>query len=192
MSEPGLEYCTLVYGDKGSFFDGHVIVALDGEPYRVEYTVECDPAWATTDVYVRCFRADGTMQALQLLRDDESGWRRVDLEHPADSEELPEVQGCVDADLGFTPATNTLPIQRLNLAVGESADVTAAWVRFPELSVRPLRQRYARLDTNRYRYESDTGFSAELTVDEQGLVMLYPGGWEQVAAVDSASAGSGG
>jgi hypothetical protein len=189
VSEPGLEYCTLVYGDEGAFFGGHVIASLDGRPYRVEYTVECDPSWATTDAYVHCFPADGTMPALELQRDDENGWRRIDLEHPDISEELPEVRGCVDVDLGITPATNTLPIRRLGLAVGESADVTAAWVRFPELSVRPLRQRYVRLDANRYRYESDTGFSAELTVDDHGLVTLYPGGWEQVAAEDSPGAG---
>ncbi len=91
-----------------------------------------------------------------------------------------DLAGCIDVDLGITPSTNTLPIRRLNLQVGESADVTAAWVRFPELTVEPLAQRYTRLDERRYRYESTTGFSAELEVDELGLVVRYGDIWERV------------
>jgi hypothetical protein len=190
VSEPGLEHCMLYVGTvEPTTFDGSVIAALDGRPIRVEYMVECDSAWATRRASARCIFPDGRDPSLVLQRDDENRWYRAGDDLPEGEVELPELQGCVDVDLGITPATNTLPIRRLNLAVGESADVTAAWVRFPELSVRPLRQRYTRLDANRYRYESDTGFTAELTVDDSGLVTLYPGGWEQVALEDSASAG---
>ena len=85
---------------------------------------------------------------------------------------------CVDVDLGWTPSTNTLPIRRLNLAVGESRAVTAAWVRFPELTVERLPQEYRRLDERRYRYSSAGGrFVAELEVDEHGLVTTYGQIW---------------
>jgi hypothetical protein len=89
------------------------------------------------------------------------------------------VDGCIDIDLGITPATNTLPIRRLNLAIGQSADVVATWVRFPSLAVEPLSQRYTRLSRDRYRYESDTGFTTELEVDDDGIVTTYEGGWER-------------
>jgi hypothetical protein len=96
--------------------------------------------------------------------------------------EIPAVAGCLDVDLAFTPATNILPLRRLGLAVGESREMTAAWVRFPELSVEPLAQRYTRLDERRVRYESRGGaFTAELEVDELGLVVRYPPLWERVA-----------
>ena len=81
----------------------------------------------------------------------------------------------------MTPATNTLPIRRLALPVGKTEAVTAAWVKFPDLEIQPLAQRYTRLGENRYRYESDTGFSVEIELDEMGLVTLYPGGWERLA-----------
>jgi hypothetical protein len=184
LDQPGTEYCACMYEDKGAMFEGYVIGALDGRPIRVEYSVECDTAWATWDVLVQCYFADAPASTFKLERDDASRWKRIDLDHPADEVELPQVAGCIDVDLGITPATNTLPIRRLNLAVGESAEVTAAWVRFPALTIEPLRQRYTRLDTNRYRYESDTGFSAELIVDEMGLVIEYPPGWERVAKSD--------
>ena len=91
------------------------------------------------------------------------------------------MRGCLDADLSVTPATNTLPIRRLNLGIGKSKSVVA-WIRFPELTVQPLSQRYARTAENIYRYGSDTGFSAEIVVDDLGLVIAYPGGWDRIAA----------
>lgn len=100
--------------------------------------------------------------------------------------EIPAVAGCLDVDLAFTPATNILPLRRLRLAVGESREMTAAWVRFPELSVEPLAQRYTRLDERRVRYASRGGaFTAELEVDELGLVVRYPPLWERVAVGSS-------
>ena len=36
---------------------------------------------------------------------------------------------------------------------------------------------------NTYRYESNTGFSAEIVVDDLGLVASYPGGWERIASL---------
>ena len=41
-------------------------------------------------------------------------------------------------------------------------------------------QRYARLGKGRYRYTQDD-FEAELTVDEQGLVLEYEGLWTALA-----------
>jgi hypothetical protein len=86
--------------------------------------------------------------------------------------------GCVDIDLGFSPATNLLPIRRLVLAVGASAPVRAAWVRFPELTTEVLEQTYTRLGPDRYLYESAGGaFRRELVVDARGFVLDYPDLW---------------
>jgi len=91
--------------------------------------------------------------------------------------------GCIDVDLGCTPATNTLPIRRLEIPVGGEAGILAAWVRFPDLKVRPLPQRYRRLGPDRYEYSSNT-FRAELGVDGNGLVLDYAGAWERVPSDD--------
>ena len=80
-----------------------------------------------------------------------------------------------DVDLAVTPATNTLAIRRLSLQVGSSVSGIAAWIKFPELTVQLLSQRYTRLAQNTYRYESNTGFSAEIVLDDLGLVTAYPG-----------------
>jgi len=93
---------------------------------------------------------------------------------------LPDIQGCDDIDLALTPATNTIAIRRLNLQVGSSQSIIAAWVKSPELTVQSLPQRYTRLGKDTYRYESNTGFSADIAVDDLGLVAAYPGGWERI------------
>jgi len=82
-------------------------------------------------------------------------------------------------DLNFSPATNLLPIRRLELAVGQEGEVRAAWLRFPGLKLEPLEQRYKRIDQNTYRYESGGGeFVAQLSVNEDGFVAKYPNFWE--------------
>jgi hypothetical protein len=98
-------------------------------------------------------------------------------------EKLPTLGPYSDIDLAVTPATNTLPIRRLNLEVGQSQEVTAAWLKFPDLTLEILPQLYTRLGPQRYHYQSGTGFSAELLVDDLGVVTVYPGGWERAASL---------
>jgi hypothetical protein len=94
-------------------------------------------------------------------------------------ESRPDLHGCVDVDLGFSPSTNTLPIRRLDLAVGESDALRVAWVEWPSLMVHAAEQRYERLSANRYRFRSGE-FSAVLVVGPEGLVRDYEGLWVAV------------
>lgn len=169
----GMDYCALHRMDAGWALGGTVTLAFGDMPAVVRYSVACDDAWQTHTVVV-----DATIghERRELRLAAGGGHWTVDGQPRSD------LDGCVDVDLGVTPATNTLPIRRLNLAVGESREVVAAWVRFPALDMRPLAQRYTRLGEHTYHYESDTGFSAALTVDDLGLVISYPQGWERVAA----------
>ena len=172
VGRPGAEYCVVTRTSEGWLMRGSVIAVADGgRPLRVEYQITCDGAWRTRSVRIATGSGAAEPRFLRLTVKD-GQWQtptggRADL------------QGCVDVDLGITPATNTLPIRRLDLAVGASAEVTAAWVRFPSLEIRPLGQIYTRLDERTYRYESDTGFRAEIVVDEDGFVVTYPDGWER-------------
>jgi hypothetical protein len=94
---------------------------------------------------------------------------------------VPDLSGTVDIELGFTPATNTLPIRRLALEIGESARVRSAWLRFPELRLEPLEQMYTRQAERRFRYRSLVDgelFVARLDTDMFGWVVRYEGLWE--------------
>jgi hypothetical protein len=100
-------------------------------------------------------------------------------------ERLEHLGGCLDVDISATPFTNTLPIRRLGMKEGESAEVVVVYVALPEIEIRTARQRYTclrrRTEGDLYRYESlSSDFTAELPVDSDGLVADYPGVFRRV------------
>jgi len=156
----GMERLRLATGPEGVHAEGDV---LTPEDVRAHYRVRCDPGWRTRHVEVTVL--DPRPRVLRLDADGRGSWAG----HP-------ELEGCVDVDIYPSPFTNSLPVRRLGLAPGESAELTAAWVRVPELTVEPVRQRYTRVGEDRWRFEAvETGFAAELAVDGHGLVVDYPG-----------------
>ena len=172
----GSEYCALWRIPEGWVLRGTALAALnDHLPMVATYEVLCDEQWRTRRVVVKGTSGRNT-RTLNLSVDGRGRWR-------SSRKQLPALSECVDVDLGITPATNTLPIRRLKLKTGQSASVTAAWVKFPEIVVQPLAQTYTRLGPDRYRYESTTGFSTEILVDDLGLVTEYRSGWERVASL---------
>jgi hypothetical protein len=149
----------------------NTVFSHDHKPCLLSYEVVCQSSWNT-------------------LRARVSGWvdnAAVDLELAVDGHhrrrlngnEYPGVQGCVDLDLNFSPSTNLIPIRRLNLRVGQEAQVKAAWLRFPSFELEPLLQVYRRMDESTYRYESGEGqFVADLKVNSVGFVTDYPAIWQ--------------
>jgi len=169
---PGLEHLRLVASDDGAVANGLVIGLEAGRPFRIGYEIRCDGRWRVREV--RVATPDSGQPVLELLADEEGHWKR------GGREPVPELDGCIDVDISATPFTNTLPIRRLGLKPGESADVDVAYVRVPELLVGAERQRYgyleARAEGGLYRFEAlPSGFTAELPVDADGLVLDYPG-----------------
>ncbi|MFL5563303.1 MAG: putative glycolipid-binding domain-containing protein [Gemmatimonadaceae bacterium] len=167
---PGTDVAEIISTMDGWLLTGVATFAESGRSWRVEYAIDCDEAWRTRRCTVRG-SADEIRAALDVSRDERGRWTVDGRAHAL-------LDGCEDADLGFTPATNALPIRRLRLAIGAKAHVRAAWVRFPELRVEVLEQDYTRLGPDQYLYESAGGsFRRELTVNEHGLVLDYPGLW---------------
>jgi hypothetical protein len=171
LDYPGFEAARLELGSDGWSFRGTAVFHIDLKPCRLDYVIQCDLKWHTESVTI-----DGWM-GTEIVRheikvDPRGRWY-------FDGAERPDLDGCVDIDLGFSPSTNTLPIRRLNLGIGDSSPVRAAWVPVPGFELRPLEQVYRRLGVSRYRYESSGGaFVVDLQVDQEGMVIEYPGFWE--------------
>jgi hypothetical protein len=166
------EFLTMTHYDHRWRIEGRVITAFDDLPAFASYTIFCNDVWQTRHVSASCRYLDAE-HTVNLHRDD-NGWT-------IDGASQANLAGCIDIDLEVTPFTNSLPINRLKLAVGEQARVDAVWLRFPTLTVEPLRQRYTRIAPNRYHYESGDSFETTLDVDDDGLVLCYENGWEQPA-----------
>ncbi len=167
----GHDRAVLATDAKGQRIAGTALFALDGNSYDIRYTVLVDPAWCTTVVAAHV-QGPGGDRRLSLRGDGAGRWWMGD-------RSLPDLDGCLDVDFAFTPATNTLPLRRLRLAVGEAQDVRAARVGFPGHDLEPVWQRYQRLAEDRYGYSSGA-FSVELTVDPEAFVTEYPGYWTAV------------
>jgi hypothetical protein len=180
---PGSEWCTLEREPDGWRFRGIVLAEVASVPVLVQYAVALAADWSTRAVEIVMRSGDAIEpRELRLTVAPEQRWQIEREPSDVPEDDLAPLQGLVDVDLGFSPVTNTLPIRRLDPAVGEAVAVTAAWVRFPELTIEPLPQRYIRLAERRYRYESAGGaFVAEIEVDDLGLVTAYEGGWRRVA-----------
>lgn len=149
-----------------------VLIATEaGRPYSFSYHLTWDPRWHVRTVDARLLGDE--RPPLQLRADGEGRWLT------AQGEGLPALAGCIDVDFTASPFTNTLPIRRLGLQVGQSAQLRVVYILVPALDVRPATQTYTRLDATHYRYESGT-FRADLPVDEDGLVLDYPGFWRRI------------
>ncbi len=168
-----LERCTLRSTSNGWELIGTVICLVDA-PTEVHYEITVSSVWATELVRLSCSNGPTTSR-LTLVRNDQGQWQCNDVAYP-------ELDGCFDIDLGITPSTNTLPIRRLNLSIGEKASVDAVWVQFPSLEVARLPQTYIRIDESTYHYQSASGFETYLKVNDAGLTTNYDGGWQEITS----------
>ena len=168
---PGLEHLSLMVGEDGIVADGIVIGVTEGHPFRVAYEVRCDVGWQVRAMHLG---VPGEPPGVHVLSNGEGNWTTPD------GRAVPHLEGCTDVDISVTPFTNTLPIRRLGLVPMESAEVSVAYVEGTELQAWPEPQRYTCLEKGDrgglYRFLSlDGGFTADLPVDGDGLVLDYPG-----------------
>jgi hypothetical protein len=175
--EPGFEHLMINGTAAEIVADGLVIRDFDAGPFRAHYVIRCDHAFRARSVIVAVRHT--TDKQLVLHADGHGRWT------DANGDKLLDLDGCIDVDLSATSFTNTLPIRRLDLAVGEHRDLHVVYIAVPELHVSVEPQRYTCLDRRpdgaTYRYQSlDGDFTADLPVDHDGLVVDYPGLFHRV------------
>ena len=176
-TDPGLEHLRLQMNEDGFLADGIIIRRLPGmAPFRLSYRIQCDGA-------AHLLRAQARIETpqehlLDLRADGRGNWT------DGAGKAIPGLAGCIDIDIAATPFTNTLPIRRLGLNPGQRAEFDVAYVTVPGLELKSLRQRYTCLSSGTgravYLYENCvSGFAAQLPVDDDGLVLDYPGQWRR-------------
>jgi hypothetical protein len=168
----GFEVVFIGRDGDGYRVDGHSTGVEDGEAWGVQYRVALDASWTTRSARVVARSISGAGEV--VLEADRVGVWTVDGKHAT------ELQGCLDVDLEGSAFTNAFPVHRLGLEPGRRADAPAAYVRAPSLRVERLEQSYVRLEDDgerqRYSYASPRfDYEDELTYDEHGLVLDYPG-----------------
>lgn len=157
--------------------------------YRMDYDLDARDGFITRRLDVRV-EGEGWSRRLVLQHDGKGAWTydveasgQVDLDTPgAEEGVLEQLTDARDCDLGFSPVTNLMPIRRhrLNLDDG-AADIVVAWVSVPDLKVYPYAQRYESIhrspEGSLVRFIDrglSEGFVADLRLDADGLIELYP------------------
>jgi hypothetical protein len=168
LDRPGHESARIARAGAGWSLSGSAVFLQEGAPCSLDYDIRCNDRWETTSGKVTGWVGRDEV-SIDVAVGPGGSWR-------SNGVEVPAVGGAIDLDLNFSPSTNLLPIRRLNLAVGQEAAVRAAWLKFPSFVLEPLDQTYRRIDASTYRYASAGGrFTADLTVNEAGLVTRYAG-----------------
>ena len=176
-SEPGLEHLHLLQQDGNILADSIIVGVSNRMPFRLHYEITCDSNWKVKELGLTLL--SGNRESIKIQTDGQGHWST----HTGDP--VPSLEGCIDVDISATPFTNTLPIRRLALSPGQSAELLVAYTSIPEMELKPERQRYTCLEWNTdgglYKYEGlESGFITELPADSEGLVIDYPGLFKRV------------
>jgi hypothetical protein len=170
----GLEHLVLTANAADS-----VVLAIDDEqgPLRLQYRLNWDDGWRLQSAELAVSIGSVT-KALHLETDGQGRWR------DGHGDAMNALDGCLDIDIWPTPFTNSFPIRRSPLQIGERREFRMAWVSGPDMTVHPQSQAYTRLSERLYLFESldGSGFKAELPVDEDGFVLDYPELFQRVKA----------
>ncbi|HUC16400.1 MAG TPA: putative glycolipid-binding domain-containing protein [Acetobacteraceae bacterium] len=202
----GCENLALDIGPDGIVAVGDIAASLGAEPFRLHYHLACDSAWRFRAASLSVERDDrkwthrgsqsrektktggrtgghershpvleaAMPRALHIARAADGAWR-------VNGEPRPDLAGAAAIDIMATPLTNTLPIRTLAFHPGVPIRVTVAYVTVPSLAVTTQEQEYTELAPGRFRYRGlATGFTAELEVDDEGLVLRYGTIWRRV------------
>jgi hypothetical protein len=191
---PGMEHVIVSQEAGGGSRAVSRLIMADERLATVEYELVCASRWRFTELTISVTDAAGA-RSLTLARTPEGRWL-------ADGQPRPDLDGCADIDINRTPLTNTLPIRRLDWSPGRGRDLDVTYVTVPDLTVGKVQQRYTLLtpdaalarrdghagrspqpeagsDYPVFRYEAGS-FRADLQVDDDGLVLDYPGLWRRV------------
>jgi uncharacterized protein len=153
-------------------------------PYRLDYRLDALEGFITRELDLAAVGEEWKRRL--LLRHDGSGrWAAERAEGhstpgPLAPEALPDLSPARDCDITDSPLTNTMPILRGRLDREGAAEFLMAFIVVPELRVLASHQGYEHLrrtdDGAVVRYRGlDSGFSADLELDAEGLVEAYPG-----------------
>lgn len=107
----GHEFARFITEASKRFLEGAAIFVIEKRFCRLDYRIECDADWQTVAARISGFVGEEKIET-KIAVDAEKSWT-------INGNENIETANCADIDLNFSPATNTLPIRRLNLEIGK-------------------------------------------------------------------------
>lgn len=170
LDEPGWEHVRVQSDHPGwTVFDSIFVREHNGQVLRGGYTLVTDKQWRTLELRLMVESAPGVMEGIHILSEGDGKWT------DANEQPMPQLDGCLDVDIRWTPLTNSLPINRIPLTGDEEHEIRVAYINMPDMMIEPITQRYSRINAGTVKYASaNRDRVRELSVDEDGLVEHYP------------------
>jgi hypothetical protein len=170
LDRPGHDACKVEFTGASWVLSGTAVFLEEGVPAHLAYRVVTGPEWDTRVARVTGWLGEQVID--WTVHHESDGWR-------LDGRRAEGLEGCQDVDLGFTPATNLLQLQRLDLPIGGAAKFPVAWIDLSSPQLTALPQVYRRQGETTYAYESPQhGYRATLEIAPSGFVARYPDLWE--------------
>ncbi|SEJ40123.1 hypothetical protein SAMN05216327_109268 [Dyadobacter sp. SG02] len=162
-----LENCRVHSNENGNRIASTIIGLYTGDLYQVDYQIDTNARWETVSVAINFFK-NNIFRQFHLEKNTSGNWL-------LDGQINEEFSGCTDVDLPLTPFTNTLPIRRLNMVIGNQYPIKVIYLDLLEDRLSAVSQLYTRLSETVFHYENvPNDFEADIIVDEDGLVADYP------------------
>ncbi|MEN3791791.1 putative glycolipid-binding domain-containing protein [Fulvimarina sp. MAC3] len=166
----GHDACRYLNTSDGWAVEGTAVFEHAGTAACLTYRLLCDREWRSRSAAVSGWIGERRFE-LALERENEAEWRINGLLDTS-------MTGLNDIDLGFTPASNTNAIRRLELSEGSKAESVAVWLDTEDWIVKRLPQSYNCTGARTFDYASPRhDYHATLLIDDFGAVIDYPHLW---------------
>jgi uncharacterized protein len=178
VASPSLESVRLLFSEGRLRASGRIIAAAnqddETEAFSGSFSASVERADEAARLLLRTTTADEERQ-VSLSRTEDGIWL-VDHGHGAHRNAF---DGAIDVDVTGAVTFNALPIRRLGLhREAASHEVPVLCVALPDLAVTLVRQTYRTVSIDEHgaviNY-TDPNFSADLTVDPNGMIIDFPG-----------------
>ena len=162
-----LENCVVSSNEKGCEIDSVVVGFYQDKIYRVAYKIKTTVLWETLSIEL-VTKINGECRQSRFESDKKGNWI-------VNGKSERKFAGCIDVDISLTPFTNTLPINRLNLAINDEKVIEVLYCDLLQNEFSKVSQKYIRLSDTVYRFQNvPNDFEAAIEVDENGFIVDYP------------------
>ena len=167
IENDSLENCMVNFTNEGSVINSTIIGKGQDLIYKVVYHIKTNQLWETTYLEIE-FQLGDNIKTVRFRSDGKGNWT-------TNGKPVEAFNGCIDVDITLTPFTNSLPINRLKLAVNEVKQIKVLYLNVLNQEISSVYQKYTRLSANEYKFETvPNDFEAIIETDELGLVVSYP------------------
>ncbi|GAA4140366.1 putative glycolipid-binding domain-containing protein [Sphingobacterium kyonggiense] len=161
-----IENCKVKKEDDYLLVNSKIVGTFETKSYSVDYTLKINLNWEiqSFEFYAQVDTLKSIIKGNKINR----GWE-------INKEIRNEFSNIDFIDISLSPFTNTLPINNLNIGIGEETTIKVIYLNILENKIEVLQQKYIRIAERKYKFENiPNNFEAEIEVDEYGFVIFYP------------------